>query len=825
MNACSNPDKRLLAEVAMDAIFSDRRTTLTYEIPPHLADFIGMGQLVWAPLKKGLSVGVVCEIHGRTPAPDVDVRPVHAPVEPTFRLSERQWALAAWIAEESICSLFEAASVMFPPGVETRGIEHLELVTMPDDLSAYTALQRRLIEYLADHPDAAIGQARKALGSSLASVVPALERGGVLRRVVKVRNRPRNEAPPPQFVRFLPGSEPPPERASKQLQAYQWLATRLRARPDLSMPITAALQSDLVDRPVLNALAKRGVIAIESAPANGRLLDPSRIEGPELTVEQRAVWANLRPLVQEQQAARILLHGVTGSGKTEIYFRAATSTMAAGRSAILLVPEIALASQVIERATERFGAKAIILHSAMNDRERYDNWQRCASGEPVIVVGPRSALFAPLPDIGLIVVDEEHEGAYKQDRPPRYHARSVAERLAEQHSAVLIAGSATPDVESYFHAQSTGWQLLKLSERVGQRTIDLAGTVRAAPISLPEVSIIDMRAELRAGNAAIFSRHLHAALESRLAAREQAILFLNRRGTSTMVQCRSCGYVSSCPYCDIPMVYHRAGNRLICHRCGHQAQPPPACPVCRSDSISYYGAGTQRVETEIQLLFPEARVLRWDQDVLRGGVTHETLLHRIARHEVDFVVGTQMVSKGLDLPGVTAVGVINADNFLYLPDFRSAERTFQTLTQVAGRAGRRAAGSQVIVQSYSPEHYAIQAAARHDYTGFYRDEIAFRKRHGYPPYKRLVRLLYRHQDEIEAQVAAESFASEIEQVIGRSSWLTDIDLLGPAPAFAARLRGRYGWQILLRGDSGPSLMADMKIPFGWVVDVDPVSML
>ncbi|CAN5369071.1 primosomal protein N' [soil metagenome] len=809
----------------MDARFGDRRTTLTYEIPPHMVESIGVGQLVWAPLKKGLSVGVVCEIHGR-PLPDgVEARPIHAPVEPTFRLSEKQWALAVWIAEETICSLFEAASVMFPPGVETRGSEHLELISAPDDLGGYTVLQRRLIEFLDDHPDVAIGQARRALGSSLSSVVPALESSGILRRVVKVRNRPRSQAPPPQFIRLVPEAQPPPERAHKQREAYAWLATRLRARPDQSMPIAAALHSDLVDRPILHALAKRGAIAIESAPDNGRALDPSRIEGPELTDEQRAVWSRLRPLLQERERARVLLHGVTGSGKTEIYFRAATSVMAAGRSAILLVPEIALASQVIERATERFGAKAVILHSAMNDRERYDNWNRCASGEPVIVVGPRSALFAPLPDIGLIVVDEEHEGAYKQDRPPRYHARSVATRLAELHDALLIAGSATPDVESYFHTQSSDWRLMLLSERVGQRTIDLAGTVRAAPIALPEVRIVDMRSELRAGNASIFSRHLHAVLESGLSAGEQTILFLNRRGASTMVQCRSCGYVATCPYCDIPMVYHRAGGRLICHRCGNKAKPPTTCPACSSASIGYYGAGTQRVETEVQLLFPQARVLRWDQDVLRGGVTHETLLRQIARHDVDIVVGTQMVSKGLDLPDVTAVGVINADSFLHLPDFRSTERTFQTLTQVAGRAGRRAAGSQVIVQSYSPEHYAIQAASRHDYTSFYRDEIAFRKQHGYPPYKRLVRMLYRHQDEVEAQIAAEKFAGEIETVISRSSWLTDLDLLGPAPAFAARLRGRYGWQILLRGDSGPSLMADMRIPFGWVVDVDPVSLL
>lgn len=816
---------RNLAEVAVDARFPDRRMALTYTVPESLSEVLAVGQLVWVPLQRRIVIGVICELHQREVPGDVTPRPLHAPVEPGFRLSTAQWELAVWIAEETISTIYEAASLMFPPGVETHGIEHLELVSGADIADPLTPLQQRLVTWLQSHPDATVDAARRGLDSPLTSVIPALENTGVLRRVVRVRDRQPQRPRDPEYVRLIPDAEPPPARAPRQVQAYEWLSARLRTRPDGILPLATATESELIDRQVLRALADRGCIAIERRPPDRGPLDESRIRGPNLTSEQQLVWERIHKAMSDGVSGRFLLHGVTGSGKTEVYFRAATAAMGTGRSAILLVPEIALASQVVERAVERFGTRAIVLHSALNEGQRYDNWQRCASGEPVIVVGPRSALFAPLPKIGLVVVDEEHEAAYKQDNSPRYHARNVAAQVAQIHGATLILGSATPDVESYHHAQTGTWTMLKLNERVGQRTIDTTGRVSGSTIALPDVSVIDMRAELRDGNRSLFSRELVSILEERLKRREQSILFLNRRGSSTMVQCRSCGAVVSCPQCDIPMVYHRAGERLICHRCGHCRRTPDTCEECGSREIGYYGAGTQRVEAEVRKVLPRARIQRWDRDVLRGKVTHETLLGRIQRHEVDIVVGTQVVAKGLDLPDVTAVGVVNADTFLHLPDFRAAERTFQMLTQVAGRAGRRSGGADVVIQSYSPDHYTIQHAARHDYPGFYRDEISFRRQHGYPPFKRIVRLLYRHTDDVEANIAANALCTAIEDEIERSRLGSGVDVLGPAPAFAARLRGRYGWQILVRGDSAPALLANMAIPFGWAIDVDPVSLL
>lgn len=813
-------------EVATDGQFSDRRRTLTYRVPDGLRGALDVGQLIWVPLKQSLALGVVVELHD-VPPHGFQAREVHAPVEPEFRLTPTQWRLAVWIAEETVSTLFEAASLMFPPGVSSRAVEYLALNGALDDetLEGLTRVQRRLVELLQKNGEMTLDAARTALDTKLTSVVPALEQQGIVRRLARVRHRPTPQPRPVHRVRLLDGASAPPERAHRQREAFEVLEMRLRTRPDRALPIDVLLGHDEITRPLLRALAERGTIAIEEMPEMAPRRITSRRGSLELTEAQRRVYQTISATRQAEPDCHILLHGVTGSGKTEVYFRTIADILAEGHSAILLVPEIALAGQIIERARARFGEQALILHSALPDHERHANWTRASSGEPLLIIGPRSALFAPLPDIAVIVIDEEHETAYKQDNPPRYHARAVAGKLAELHGATLILGSATPDVETQYRTGGDGWKRIELAERVGQRVIDQLGVIRPRAIPLPAVEVIDLRGELREGNQSLFSRTLAGLIDGRLAAGEQSILFLNRRGMSTFVQCRSCGAVSQCPYCDIPLVYHRTTGRMLCHRCGHRAQPPQQCAVCGATNIGYYGAGTQRVEREIAERFPRARILRWDQDALRGNVSHETLLHQVQHGDADIVIGTQMVSKGLDLPNVTLVGVINADTYIHLPDFRAAERTFQMLAQVAGRAGRRAAGGEVVIQTYSPHHYAITSAARHDYAAFYREELAFRRRHGYPPYKRIARLLYRNRNEDDARRTAELLATEIERFLVGNAQFTGIDLLGPAPAFAARVRGLYGWQILLRGDMAPQMLGEIHIPLGWAVDVDPVSLL
>jgi len=827
MNACSDsaPPFAPFIEVAPDARLSDRRASLTYRVPSTIEGNIEVGQLIWIPLRKKLVLGVVVERHNRAPRTDFAMRDLHALVEPSFCLTPIQWQVAVWIAEETICTLFEAASVMLPPGVASRAVEHLALRRIPNDeqRAALTPAQRRLVDFLAAEGEVALERAQRAQKSSLVTIIPALEERGLLQKVVRVKHWPERDEPASYRVRLVIGAEPPPDRAPRQLEAWRWLSPRLRARPDGILPLQNVLDASGIDRATLRALEDRGCIVIEtieheSAARGGR-------ESVVLTDEQRAAWERIRTELREDEPTCVLLHGVTGSGKTELYLRIAAEVLANGRSVVILVPEIGLTGQIAERFRDRFGNRSIVLHSALSDRERYRNWQRAASGESLVVVGPRSALFAPLGDIGAIVLDEEHDASYKQDTAPRYHARSVARKLAELHGALLLLGSATPDVETYRQSSRTDWLRLELRDRVGQRTIDADGIISGRAIPLPVARIVDMRAELRTGHDSIFSRPLIQTIHTRLAANQQVILFLNRRGASTFVQCRTCGVVSQCPFCDIPLVYHRTLDRVMCHRCGYRQAPPQRCSACGSGSVGYYGTGTQRVETEIASLFPDARVLRWDQDALRGSVTHEGLRQRVLRREADIIVGTQMIAKGLDLPDVTAVGVINTDTWLFLPDIRSAERTFQMLTQVAGRAGRRAAGGEVVLQTFSPEHYAITSAATHDYASFYREEIAFRRQNGYPPFKRLARLLYRHSDESRAQATTEAMAEQISFLLAERPEIDGVDIIGPAPAFSARVRGMYGWQILIRGDQLIHLLAGMDFAPGWLVDVDPVSML
>ncbi|MDP2954471.1 MAG: primosomal protein N', partial [Chloroflexota bacterium] len=423
------------------------------------------------------------------------------------------------------------------------------------------------------------------------------------------------------------------------------------------------------------------------------------------------------------------------------------------------------------------------------------------------------ALFAPQPDLGLIVIDEEHEWTYKQqDSPPRYHAREAALELARLVGAVVVLGSATPDVESYHRAQRGEYELLELPERA------------ALNARLPQVQIVDLRRELREGNRSLFSRALRQAMQEALEAGEQVILFLNRRGSATAVQCRSCGFVLRCRRCEVPLAYHSAPEVLLCHHCNQRSPVPRLCPMCFGPQLRFLGLGTQRAEEETAQAFPQARLLRWDRDVTQKRGSHEEIMERFLSHRADILIGTQMIAKGLDMPSVTLVGVLSADTGLHLPDLRAGERTFQILTQVAGRAGRGAAGGRVIIQTYTPEHYAILAAAQQDYRAFFKEEIERRRRHDYPPFSRLAHLLYTHTNAARCQQEAERMARLLRQERDARG-LADLTVLGPTPAFAPRERGRYRWQVLVKGGDPPSLLAGIAWPKGWAVDIDPVSLL
>lgn len=526
---------------------------------------------------------------------------------------------------------------------------------------------------------------------------------------------------------------------------------------------------------------------------------PDGDQPKDLTPAQAIALATIQNL---SHYAQVLLHGVTGSGKTEVYLQAIAPVVQRGQSALVLVPEIGLTPQLTDRFRARFGNKVCVYHSALSDGERYDTWRQMLSGHPQVVIGTRSAVFAPLPHLGLIVLDEEHDSSFKQDQPtPCYHARTVAQWRAELEDCPLILGSATPAIETWVQGKANQ------AESAGDRNptsaqgstyyLSLPERVRSRP--LPPIQAVDMRLELQQGNRSIFSRTLQDALHQLRERQQQGILFIHRRGHSTFVSCRSCGYVIECPNCDVSLSYHQtheaATQLLRCHYCNYTTLHPPRCPECGSPYLKFFGSGTQRVAQELAQQFPQLRYIRFDSDTTRAKGAHRALLTQFAQGEADLLIGTQMLTKGIDLPQVTLVGVVAADGLLHLPDFRASERAFQTLTQVAGRAGRGEDPGQVLMQTYSPEHPVIQAVLRHEYETFVESELQQRVVLRYPPYHHLVLLRLSSPDPVAVQRTAKRIAEVLRP---EDTEQTDYELLGPAPASIPRVARRYRWQILLK---------------------------
>ena len=507
----------------------------------------------------------------------------------------------------------------------------------------------------------------------------------------------------------------------------------------------------------------------------------------ELTEEQTTVVRSVLAALAEGLPQTFLLHGVTGSGKTDVYRELIRQVVAQGGDAILLVPEISLTLQVAQYFETQFREQVIILHSGLRPKEKMKAWETIMSGDKRIVIGARSAVFAPLRNLRLIILDEEHDGAYKQDENPKYHARDVARKRMEQRKGVVLLGSATPSLEAYAAAQSGKIRSLTMTKRIGES-------------ALPPVEIVDMREELLTGNRSMFSLLLQQKLRERLERGEQTMLFLNRRGYSTFVVCRECGYVVSCPECDIALTYHSQGQAMRCHYCNHKELPPLTCPKCGSRYIRFFGQGTQRVEEDLQGLLPEVPILRLDFDTTRTGEAQRTILESFRRQEASVLVGTQMMAKGLDFPNVTLVGVISADQTLNMPDFRARERTFQLLTQVAGRAGRSTKPGEVVIQTYSPREDAIVRAAHHDFQGFFWEEIRYRKERKYPPYTHIIRVLLLHEKEDRVIKGANDLGTCLQQGMQEPKFgNTELDILGPAPAVLPRLKNQWRWQISIKG--------------------------
>jgi primosomal protein N' (replication factor Y) len=803
------------AEVSVNSPAAQRRT-FTYSLPPGVE--VGPGHAVLVPFGRRLLQGVVMDV---TDAAAVEeVREVDGAIDHRPMLSPAHIALAEWISRHYLSPLYEAVSLMLPRGFERRTVTYIEPTAVEGPPGRLSATQQAALDLVRDRQRVSLTELQNLLDrEAAAAAVTQLVRRGLAARsygLAAPQVRPRFET----FLSLSVGRDKAQEEIARLEKRARKQSAFLAFVAESPGPVSLAEARRVTGcgRETASALKKKGMIAIQEVesrrqPFAHQGISPSR--PLRLTPAQETAYQAIRRSVATEGGrdgpAVFVLHGVTGSGKTEVYLQALAEAVRLGKRGIVLVPEISLTPQTVERFASRFPGRVAVLHSQLSTGERFDEWQAIRDGAYDVVIGPRSAVFAPQPDLGLIVLDEEHEWTYKQQDPaPRYHTREAAVRLAGLCGATVVLGSATPDIETYYRAKHGDFRLLELPDRVTPGTG-----------ALPSVEVIDLREELRAGNRSIFSHQLHQAIESVLRNGEQAILFLNRRGASSSVQCRSCGHVLGCPNCEIPLSYHSAGDFLLCHQCDYRSQVPRACPRCGSNRIKFLGIGTQKLEQETRQAFPEARLLRWDSDVTRRKHSHQEILDRFRNHEADILIGTQMVAKGLDLPRVTLVGVVIADMGLNLPDFRAGERTFQLLCQVAGRAGRSALGGQVIVQTYSPDHYAIDAAAGHDYARFYEQEISYRRQLHDPPFSQLARLTRHDADDERCRREADRMSRLLNEEMDAAG-TSGIDVIGPGPAFIHRLRGQYRWQLVLRGSGLSEFLSRIPVPQGWTVDVDPV---
>ncbi len=803
--------------VPLDMVF-------TYRVPADLTPIVGGRVLV--PFRQQRMTGIVVELHDRKPT--VTIKNILSVLDDAPVLDDQLLSLGRWIADYYLAPLGEVFRTMLPLNAEfKRGVAyrvtaegqmalHLAGMSGSSARSRRTpeeqAAEFRVLDYLAAQ-EPAPGETVQVREESLRSATHAskLVLSGMVRKKWLVREDVSTIRDAARTVKIAILKSADGKLNDNQRKLIETLAASGGQVP------VQTLQALEIPRTTLSTLVGRGLIEIIEKPSGFAVSHskprPTRLEF-DFNPAQQSALNRLREAVDARKFSGILLHGVTGSGKTAVYLAGMRAVLEAGRSAILLVPEIGLTPAVAADLHHIFGDEVAILHSALSDKERAQQWHRIKHGEARMVVGTRSAVFAPVADLALIIVDEEHDSSYKQEETPRYHARDIAVMRAKMANAVVVLGSATPSLESYFNAKKNKYALVELPDRVEQRP-------------LPEVEIIDMRQEFQeTGQEQVISRKLVMEIKERFDRKEQVMVLLNRRGYSPVVLCRTCGKTLECQNCAIAMTHHKREHKMVCHYCGYTAPVPKACIHCGSEYVYFLGTGSEKLEELLHGMFPQARIARLDRDTVRGHEDFERVLNALSEGELDLVVGTQMIAKGHDIHGVTLVGVVGADSALGMPDFRAAERTFQLLTQVAGRAGRGQSPGKVILQTYFQDHYAVQYAAHHDFAGFYEKELRFRSWMHYPPYSALANVLVRSNKLDEALQWSGTLGKWFEQTRHEG-----VRVLGPASAPIMRLKRDYRYHFVLKSPSREKLnttlramlaySAKQKIPRTQViVDVD-----
>lgn len=809
-----------LADVALP-LPVDR--TFAYSIPDRMRDAVQPGCRVAVPFGSRSLVGFVVGLDPQD-APE-RVKPIQRIIDPAPVLEQDLLDLAHWISRRTMCSWGEAIRAAIPGHPSPKGERLFSLAQgAPIDLfgaSSESRIEDRILAALAEAQEVSLASLAKLLGVRIRDLEPVVR---TLVRERKIRWSDRITAgalgaPRIKIVRLraqaVGTNAGAIAEAAKEARApVQARCLELLREAGGVLPLRELAAAVAGGRAALRRLAEKGVLDLSLEEWEGRESTPL-LRIPEITLNeaQSAAVDRIEASIEESGGVTFLLHGVTGSGKTEVYLRAIRAAHRQGKQTIFLVPEITLTPQTVSRIRGRFGGRAAVVHSRLTDGERRRLWSGAKRGDYDVVLGPRSAIFAPVPNLGLIIVDEEHDGAYKQEDAPRYVARDVAIERARRAGAVVVLGSATPDLETFSRTQAGEFHLLRLPDRVSN-------------LSMPPVRIVDLR-----NAAGHFTAELLEAIEARLSRAEQTILFLNRRGFSPFVQCTGCGSAMRCGSCSVSLTYHKAEHALRCHYCDAQAPLPDHCPSCRARNLKFRGAGTQRIEEELREHFPALRLARLDSDSVRARGSHEKILAAFLEGEIDVLLGTQMVAKGLDFPRVTLVGVLNADIGLHLPDYRAAERTFQLLAQVAGRAGRSELGGEVVIQTRCPEHVCFRAVMDHDDGAFRQGELHERRSMRYPPFSRLASVLVRGPSlplvEGTAQAARDRIA---ERVAHLPEWAV---VLGPAPAPLPQLRGKHRLRILVKAERREDLLealqplreAPGKAGVEVLVDIDPYDML